>query len=103
MCEKCNGTGVVREQVDKFDKAQFREVLASVVEFAEKALKEYDETTNDTDALLILGTYLMIQGPAMENNFNTVLQFSLDQMDKDPRLMDIVMQRAIERLGQGKN
>lgn len=100
MCDKCGGTGIISERMDSFDKEKFRIIFDNAIEFVNKARVEYEASETDTDALLVLGTFLMVLNSTTENNLTTVMQFTLDQMDNDPKLRDLIMNRVMHKLGE---
>lgn len=96
MCEKCGGKGYYSEEIKEFDRATFRSVIENTKEFAENAITPYDKAETDTDAMLLIGQFLLTLLKTTERNLQTVMAFSVEQMDKDPKLMDMVFKRALQ-------
>jgi hypothetical protein len=97
MCDKCGGKGYYSEEVKSFDRATFRSLFQNVKDFAEQGIEQYDAAESDTGALLALGQYLLVSSQTMAKNLQTVMQFCVDQMEKDPELMTMVLSRVVDK------
>lgn len=96
MCEKCNGTGIIREEVTEFDRAKFRELFDNLIETAEAARKVYDKTEADIDAMSVLGNFYMKIIPHMENNLQTITELSVERLVGDPELLNKVVDKLMK-------
>lgn len=95
MCDKCGGKGYYTEEITDFSRETLSKLFNNVIEFATKAKEEFDAKESDTDALLVLGTYLMVTSDTMNTNLDTVMRLTIEKMDDDPELFSMVMDRAV--------
>lgn len=100
MCEKCNGTGVIREEVKEFDRGKFRELFDNLIESAEAARKIYDEAPSDQKAMMILGGFYAKIIPHMENNLETLMEFAIEALANDPKMQERFIQAALKLFGR---
>ena len=100
MCEKCNGTGIIREEVKEFDRAKFRELFDNLIESAEAARTVYDEAPSDQKAMMVLGGFYVKLIPHMENNLGTLMEFAIEALANDPEMQERFIQAALKRNGQ---
>jgi len=97
MCEKCGGTGYIHEQVEKFDRATFRSLFDNMIESFEQARDEFDKAKDDTEAMLFMGGFYLKILQGIENNLKTLMTLSIEEMDKNPELLNRILARVIDR------
>lgn len=100
MCDKCGGTGSIREQINEFDRAKFRTLFDNSIESFEKAREMYDAAETDTDALLLMGSFYMKMFEMMETNLDTLMRFSVEELAKDPTRINQILARAMNSEGR---